>query len=94
VSIADNGKVKTDALRACFNSSFLKPAKGASIKRRVEPEAATLGQVWIAIKPVKRAADSRLAPTSWALCPLLPFAWGSRPRLYAFACFAGSNLGF
>jgi len=33
------------------------------MKSRAEPKAATLDQVWSAIKPLKRAADNQLSPT-------------------------------
>ena len=43
-------------LRACFKSSFLKPAERAKHKARGGAEGGTPGQNWSAIKPVKRAA--------------------------------------
>ena len=49
---------------------------------RAEPKAATLDQVWSAIKPVKRVADNQLPPTAVGFGSLLPLSWGSRPRLH------------
>jgi len=39
------------------------------------------------LQPVKRAAA--LSPATRAWMNLLMRSWGLRPRLYAYACFAG-----
>jgi len=54
-------------------------------------EGGTPGQVWSAIKPVKRAAATGCRPLRGLRSALLPFPWGLRPRLYAVACSAGSK---
>ena len=46
----------------------------------------------IMIEPAKRAAaaeSSTLSPISWAQRNSTLRSWGLRPRLYAYACFAG-----
>src|SRR5262245_12349671 len=66
-------------LYAFFSSRFLfstletrlfgvwpSPRSGQQHKAQGGAEGETLGQVWGAIKPVKRAAATRLSPTSWA----------------------------
>jgi hypothetical protein len=71
--------------------SFSSPRSGRRNKAWGGAEGGTPGQGRRAIKPVKRATAHQLSPTSWALCPLPSIPWGSRPRLYAVACSAGSK---
>jgi hypothetical protein len=85
-----NASLSVDWMRnsqSVFLKRFSKARRsGRQHKALGGAEGETLGQVWGAIKPMKRAACSGLSPTAWALGHILPLSpWVHAPSFMLHA---------